>query len=140
MLRRIARTDIELEVGAETLDPAATCEAADLSLAVTHFIARRFRGDRTAAEEAAMRTVARALRVRALTQWPQAEQKALRALSPLLAQIPDLARWPDADRRSVLAIVRAKGGDEFRFHRLLQRSSRLRSALQALAARATRGA
>ena len=140
MLRRMARADIELDVEGERPHPAAPCEAADLSLAVTRFIARRFRGDRTAAEETAMRTVARALRVRVLAQWPQAEQRALRVLAPLLAQIPDLARWPAADRRAVLAIVRAKGGDEFRFHRLLQHSPRLRSALEALAARTPRGA
>jgi hypothetical protein len=120
--------------------PLPQVDAADLSLAVTRFIGRRYRGDRTVAEAAATRIVGRSLRVGDTSRWPDGEQQAFRALSPLIAQIADLGRWPESDRRTVLAMKRAKGGDEFRFHRLLQRSPRLKSALEALAARVTRGA
>ena len=60
------------------------------------------------------------------------ERRALVALAPLLAQIPDLGRWPAADRSGLIAIIRAKGGDEYRFHRLLLRHRPLCRALTSL--------
>jgi hypothetical protein len=54
-------------------------------------------------------------------RWPSDEQLAFRELALVVAQIRGLERWPSADKRSVLAWMRAKGGDEFRFHERLSR-------------------
>ncbi len=131
-LRRFTDCDIELRLEGDGAGDAA-CEPADLSAAVTEWIGRRFAGDREAAGRAALRTVARALGVGDRDRWRETERSAFRALALLLAQIPGLARWPAADRRALVALIRAKGGDEFRFHGILQRSARLRAALTALA-------
>ena len=131
-LRRFTDCDLELVLG---IDGGSVCEPAHLSAAVTAFINARFRGDRTAAETASARTVARALDVRNLASWKAPRRRAFVALAPLFAQIPGLRRWPAADRRALVALIRAKGGDEFLFHRLLLRHARLSAALAGLALR-----
>lgn len=131
-LRRLTDTDLELQVGG---DDGPCCEPAHLSAAVTAWIDVRFGGDRSVAEAEAVRVVVAALRVKRLDAWRDTERRALVMLAPLLAQIPDLARWPAADRTRAIALIRAKGGDEYRFHRLLLRHRRLRRALSSLADR-----
>jgi hypothetical protein len=128
-LRRCAGSDIELR-----LHDVPDCEPANLSDAVTAWVAERFAGDRTAAERAALRIVLRALGATGIARWPDAERRAFRELALLVAQIRDLGRWSTAEQRSLLALMRAKGGDEFRFHERLLRHRRLRGALTRLAA------
>ncbi|NDP43338.1 MAG: hypothetical protein GZ089_11585, partial [Aromatoleum sp.] len=65
--------------------------------------------------------------------WPEPECAAFRDLALLFAQIPGLAHWPARDRREVVALMRAKGADEFRYFDRLQRHRRLRAALTELA-------
>lgn len=131
-MRRITESDLELTIGH---DAELACEPAQLSAAVTAWIDRQFNGDRSAAERAATRAVAAAIRVRKLDVWSIAERRALVVLAPLLSQIPDLARWPAADRLKLTALIRAKGGNEYHFHRLLLRHHRLRRSLAAISAR-----
>jgi len=128
-LRRFTGSDMELR-----LDDAPDCEPAALSDAATAWIARCHGGDRTAAERAAVATVARALGAAGHVRWDAEEQRAFRALALLFVQIPGLDRWPASDRRALVALARAKGRDEFRFHDLLARHRRLREALAALGA------
>ena len=129
-LRRFTDADLELTVDADAGPP---CEPAHLSAAVTAWIGAWFGGDRSAAERTAAQSVIAGLGPVGFRAWPANERRALFVLAPLLAQIADLARWPAADRRRLAAIIRAKGGDEFRFQRLLSRHDRLRHALASLA-------
>jgi hypothetical protein len=134
-LRRFTRSDIEWMLGHEDWygDRPRGCEPADLSLLASAWIAARFAGDRVRAEATASRQVARALGVGSFARWSADERRAFASLALLFAQLPDLARWPAADRRAVAALMRAKGGDEYRFHDLLRRHRRLHGALAALA-------
>jgi hypothetical protein len=127
LLRRFTGSDIELR-----LDEVPDCEPGNLSDAVTRWIGRCYGGDRTAAEEAATRIVARALAVDRGDRWRESERRAFRALAPLVAQIPDLEVWPPADKRALVALIRAKGSDEFRFHDRVARHRRFRTALARL--------
>ena len=127
LLRRFTGSDIELR-----LDKVPDCEPGNLSDAVTRWIGRCHDGDRTAAEKAATRIVARALGVDRGDRWRESERRAFRALAPLVAQIPDLEDWPPADKRALVALIRAKGSDEFRFHDRLARHRRLRNALASI--------
>ena len=126
-LRRFTGSDIEL-----VLDDVPHCEPGHLSEIVTRWIGRRFGGDRTAAEEAATRSVARALTVQDQERWPENERRAFRSLAPLVAQIPDLAGFAPGDKRALVSLLRAKGSDEFRFHARLARHRRFRAALARL--------
>jgi len=134
VLRRFTRSDIELRLhtGAAV---RPVCDPADLSLAVSAWIASRFRGDRANAVAFAVRTVTRALSARGVARWPETERTAFRSFCLLLAQIPDLARWPAHDKARAIALARAKGGDEFRYFDLLRSHARLQAALCAISGR-----
>ena len=127
-LRRFTDSDIELR-----LDPTPDIETSHLSERVTQWIGARFGGDRAAAERVATERVARVLDVADRSRWPEEEARAFAALAPLVAQIAGLAGWPASDRRSLVLLMRAKGGDEFHFHDRLRRHRRFAAALQALA-------
>jgi hypothetical protein len=128
-LRRFTRSDIELR-----LRDTPSCEPADLSGAATAWIDAHHDGDRSSALSAARRMVTRALGGVDDGRWPKSEQSAFRELALLVAQIRDVRRWSAADKRALVAWMRAKGGDEFRFHRILARHRRLREALCSLGA------
>jgi hypothetical protein len=130
-LRRITDTDLELNIGR---DEGLPCEPAHLSAAVTAWIDAHFDGNRRTAEATAARRVAVALGIGNHKTWPDAENRALIVLAPLLVQIPNLSKWSGAERRRLVTLIRAKGGDEFRFHRLLLRHGPLRHALSSLSA------
>jgi len=130
VLRRFTRSDLERPVVAEAL---AACDPSALSRATTAWIGARFRGRRDRAEAAALSDVVSALGLDDARDWNDDERSALRAMAPVLAQIPDLHAWPARDKRRLAALVRAKGGDEYRYFSLMAGFARLRTALNALA-------
>ena len=136
VLRRFTRSDIELCLLPE-LAASPACDPADLSLAASEWIARRFQGDRANAMAFAVRSVTHALGTRSIARWPVAEQRAFESFCLILAQIPDLAHWSTRDKARVIAIARAKGGNEFHYFDLLRKATRLHTALRLISAGAT---
>lgn len=134
VLRRFTRSDIELRLH-KGISLQPPCDPADLSLAVSAWLAARFRGDRGVAAAFAVGTVTRALGASGISFWPDAEQAAFRSFCLLLVQIPDLSRWPARDKARVIALTRAKGGDEFRYYDLLRNHTRLHAALTEISRR-----
>ncbi len=127
-MRRLTRCNLELHLSAEPASPWP--DPALLSLAATEWIGRSFAGDRTAAENAALKRVRDALGVDDDAAWPPGERYGFRTLSTLVAMIPDLERWTVRERRACVALMRAKGAtDETRYFTLLRRHGRLRGAL-----------
>ena len=53
--------------------------------------------------------------------------------APVLAQIRDLAAWPARDKRRLVAMIRSKGGNEYRYFALMANFARLREALNDVA-------
>jgi hypothetical protein len=133
VLRRFTRSDIEWHVNGDS--GSAPCDPADLSLAVSAWIAQRFHGNRAAATAHALPAVTRSLRPRDIARWPASELAAFQSFCPLLVLIPGLERWPARDKAAVIALARAKGADEFRYHHLLRRHARLGAALRQISAR-----
>ncbi len=100
-----------------------------IGLKVARRMSAQFDGDASELRRASMATVARALDVKT-DRWRADEQRACADLAPLLALIPDLARWSPEEKRLLTRIVRAKAGaDELDYLRLLQRHARLRRAI-----------
>jgi hypothetical protein len=135
VMRRLARGDLGLRLSQAPAtrwpDPAL------LSLAVTESIGRDFKGERVAAQAAAFEYVRAALGVESDARWPADERYAFAMMSPLIAMIPDLARWTGREKRACLALMRAKGAaDETRYFRLLRRHDRLRAAFCSVLERA----
>jgi hypothetical protein len=134
VLRRLTRSDLEHVVAPRA---APACDPADLSHATSAWIAARFGGDRARAEAFSMRCVTSALDLRDLSDWNNAERNALRAIAPLLAQIAGLRDWPLQDKARLTALIRAKGGDEYRYFALMAGFARFRRSLDSIALRAT---
>jgi len=134
VLRRFTRSDIERVVVAEAL-PA--CDPAELSEAVTAWIGGAFGGRRERAVAAAERRVVEVLG-KSVAQLNDAERTGLRVLAPVLAQIRDLDAWPQRDKVRLATLIRAKGGDEYRYFALMTAFPRLRAALNEVARRGGR--
>ena len=129
VLRRFTRSDLERVVvpGAR-----AGCDPAALSQATTAWIAARCNGRRDRAEAVALRRVVVALGLKE-GGWNADERDALRVMAPVLAQIADLPEWPAREKRRLAALIRAKGGDEYRYFALMAGFARLREGLNAVA-------
>jgi len=97
-------------------------------------VAREYRGDRVAAVRESAARVGRILGVPRRVSWAPSERRAFERMSLVAALIPDLARWPIAARRALVAVMRGKGGPtEMRYARQLDGHRRLRRGLEALA-------
>lgn len=113
--QRIAR-DRAYRSSRETLErlsegPMFVSPRSSASPAVRDFEVRRV-GIRATAETTAAPTehVARLLGAGRWRAWPRPERVALERLAPILALIPDLAKWSARERRALVDVVRAKGG------------------------------
>lgn len=114
-LKRLARSDMLITSDGTSVDAFRDIDVKRVGLAVTRMIERRYGGDRSRALADAVRRVAGALGVRAVPS----------RLAPVAALIPDLARWPGADRRRLLAVMRAKEAPRERTYVLaLRRATR----------------
>jgi hypothetical protein len=101
----------------------------NVGLAVARRMAKEFDGDARKIRRASVERVERALGVRA-EDWKEDERRAFDDLALVLAQISDLARWNEDEKKALANIVRAKADtDELRYLRLLQRHARLRAEI-----------
>jgi hypothetical protein len=74
--------------------------------------------------------VMRSLGVRSVKDWPTQQRAAFIRFCPLIAAL-DLASWPAKDRRSLLRLMRAKGGRlEIDYARQLKNHSRFFAQLK----------
>ena len=131
VLQRLAGSPLELD-----LSPSNTrshVEPAALSFAASRWVAQRFHGDRAAARSHAIEYAMNALNINQRAHWRVGERNAFDDLSLLVAPIADLADWSTAEKRALIALLRAKGGRyERRFPLLATRHERLRGTWAAL--------
>jgi hypothetical protein len=101
---------------------------------VAAYIAERFGSDREFAASTCSAETARALGLR-LASLTRDERLTLDRWSPMLACMPEIARWPIADRRALADVIRAKAGQrESDYVKRIDAHRRLRAALRRLAA------
>ena len=94
VLRKLARVNLFLALGAERRDVLGELPLASAGLAVTQRIAKVFAGDRTRAAEACERDAARLLAVRDLAGWSTDERHAWARWAPLVTLRASAPRWP----------------------------------------------
>ena len=134
VLKRLAADEVFLTLPGGLAAPEKRLRATDLSALVARRIAREFGGDRRLATRASTERVGRILGATRRAGWPGPEQRSFARMSLVAALIPDLARWPLAERRELVAVMRAKGGaSEMGYARRLDAHARLRRSLEALA-------
>jgi hypothetical protein len=80
-----------------------------LSEAVLQHLAGMDHGDRASAARRCAERVRKVLGVTDHRQWPLDEQRAFIDLAPAIDLIPDLSSWTAHEKRSLLALMRAKG-------------------------------
>ncbi|MGA9773544.1 MAG: hypothetical protein WBV94_31225 [Blastocatellia bacterium] len=101
----------------------------NLGLAVQRRAASEFNGNLKAMRAASIKEVGGALDLE-LESLNKPTRRAFDDLAPVLALIPDLARWTGEEKRRLREIIRAKmGRNETRYVRLLQRHEQLRDAI-----------
>jgi len=133
-LKRLAAAEVFLTLPGGHAAPERRLRATDVSALVARYVARAFGGDRARATRDSAERVARALGASGRAAWPAAERRAFEHMSLVAALIPDLAAWSPADRRALLAVMRAKGsGSEMDYARRLDAHRRLRQILETLA-------
>jgi hypothetical protein len=130
-MRALAASDLALDLA--PTDAAMRVDAGALSLAVSRHVGEMHRGDRKAAEAAAVRRVAAALGVGDRPRWPAAEARAFRSLAQVVARVPDLDRWTRDERDACVALMRAKGAaDDAPYFRALATHRRLAEGMLAI--------
>lgn len=133
ILRRLSAGHIVYEMPGSEVGYWDGFHIRNLGMAVERRAAKRFGGDPVGNLEASRDAVARALEVNP-ANWKEPERSAFDNLAQVLALIPELARWTDAEKKAVARIIRAKtGADEARYLKLLQRHTRLRDAIRKIA-------
>ena len=129
ILRQISASHLLFEIPPVSHSEWDRFQIRNLGLAVNRRMAERFGGDATMIRKRSTTMVERALGLRT-DAWKEAERLAFENLAPVLALIPDLARWTDDEKRAIARLARAKGGaDESRYVQLLQKHRRLREAI-----------
>jgi hypothetical protein len=131
-LRRLAQSPLIFESPGEARGDWDRFQVRNLGMAVQRRMGERFGGDAVRMRRGASASLGRSLGVEPAT-WREPRRQGFENLALVLNLIPDLARWPEADKKAVVQIIRAKtGADESRYLRLMQRHRRLRAALQKL--------
>src|SRR5437899_1873013 len=134
VLKRLAADEVFLTLPGGLAAPEKRLRATDLSALVPRRTARAVGGDRRLATRPSAARVGRILGATRRAGWPGPEQRSFARMSLVAALIPDLARWPLAERRELVAVMRAKGGaSEMGYARRLDAHARLRRSLEALA-------
>jgi len=129
-LRRLARENLYWQPGAARPDVIGRLPLANVGLAVSRFLAERFPTDRTGARATCAAEAAARLGVRAFDGWSAGERLAWERWAPLVLAMPGLGRWNAAERRSLVAVVRAKGGrHESDFVRRFDAHAKLRNTI-----------
>lgn len=133
-LRALAADNVYFFVNGERDDVIGELPLANLGLAVTDLLAKRFgsaRGDATAELASEAR---HALGVRSLADWSADEREAFDRWAPLVLLLPGIKRWSQDERHGVALVIRAKGGRrESDFVQRFDSHARLRTALRRLA-------
>lgn len=134
-LAKIARHNVYWSAGRQRDDVIGVFPLANVGIAVTDYIAKRFGADRERAERVCSAEAADLCGVRDWQKWDEGERLAWQRWSPLMLALPGVASWTAEERTALAAVARAKGGiRESDYVRLLDGHKKLRAALRKLAA------
>ncbi|MBK8266873.1 MAG: hypothetical protein IPK83_00620 [Planctomycetes bacterium] len=131
-LRRLAGDKVRFDLNTAPA-VAGDLDLADLGIAVTHWIGRRFDGDLAKAGKWSERHIRGVLGIRSMSARSEFERNAFRQWSILMSMIDDIKTW-SGEKQLAAKIMRAKiGPSERTFALALQRHPRLLGALAKIA-------
>ena len=115
-------------------DVLAKIPLGEFGLKISRLLADRFGADREKAIRSLSREAAQLLGVRTQRSWSTGERLAWERWSPLIVMLPGVSRWRPEEKRSLVKVVRAKGGRrESDYVMLFNKHRRLRRAIMKLA-------
>ena len=133
-LKQLAEHNMYYHIGRPREDVMGVFPLANVGLAVTDVLARRFGADRDAADRVLDREAARILATGSRRGWTAGERLCFSRWAPLVAALEGVADWPLVERRALSRVMRAKGGRrESDFVLRFDAHRRLRRAVAALA-------
>jgi len=109
VLRKLATSPLEITFADYRFEPRPEIVLGDLSLAVTDWIGRRFRGDTQAAVRFATRDLCRRLHVTDMQRWRAAERASFESLAPLFTLVGNFNQWTPREKAALVDTLRAKG-------------------------------
>jgi hypothetical protein len=133
-LQRLAAHNVYWSPGRPRDDVIGIFPLAQIGLAVTDWLAKRFASDRERGLRVAAEEAAELCAVRDWQQWDDGERLAWQRWSPLILVLPGVEGWSAAERTALAAVARSKGGRrESDYVRAFDRHAKLRAALLELA-------
>ncbi|MFN0151944.1 MAG: hypothetical protein ACKVU1_14690 [bacterium] len=130
-LKQLSASALFLDLARPRAETLGAIPLGNAGLAATRTLAARFGSDRERAVRECAREAAALLGAprSALARWRPAERLAWTRWAPLILSLPRVARWNAADKRALVGVVRAKGGEResefvarFDAHRSLRRA------------------
>ncbi len=133
-LAKLAEHNLYWFEGRRRADVLGIVPLANTGITVTDFLARCFGGDPDRGAAACVREARALLGGGPARGWSAAERLAFERWAPLVLLLPGVARWPAADKRALVGVMRAKGGRrESGFVAAFDAHRRLREAVVKLA-------
>ena len=106
----------------------------NIGLRITDYLAGRFGARRKEADQVCAREARQLLGIRSQRGWSDGEKLAWHRWSPLILILPGVKRWSAAEKKDLVAVVKAKGGlRESDFAVRFDRHRKLRRALAKMA-------
>jgi len=140
-LKKLAEHSLYFTIDRPRHDVIGRIELPNVGLSVTRYLARHYGGEGDRGYRACADEAARRLGVRSRARWNAGERVAFERWAPLILILPGLGRWSAAQRRGLVAVIRAKGGrSEMEFVRRFDAHRPLRRAISRLAILGGRGA
>ncbi len=132
-LKLLAEENLYYHLGAPRDDVIGLFQPSSVGLSVTRYLAERFGSDRARAAKVCSGEASRLLGVRSLIRFSRGERLAWERWAPLVLLLPGIERWSPAQKRSLVEVIRAKGGRrEGDFVRLFDGHRKLRAAVVTL--------
>jgi hypothetical protein len=126
-LKALAKGDLVLDLpGFEERDAFDESLLTTVSTRATERLAAEHSMDRRSAERLIAEKLARDLGLKSMHDWTTAERNAFTDLAPIISLAPDIVEWPEAEKKEIVKMMRAKGGRHERdFARSATRCGRL---------------
>ena len=129
VLRKLAAGPMIFELNRARAGEWDRFQIRNIGFAVQRHIAARFGGDASRMRRESVRSITRMLGTD-LSESRESQLPALSDFAVALSLARDVDRWSDAEKQGLEEIIRAKAGpDETRYLKLMQRHTRLRTAM-----------
>jgi hypothetical protein len=134
-LRRLANYPLYFSLARNRQDVLPMVCTDSISLGVLDYVSQRFGSQREEGSRRCSQELAKALGIASFSAWTADEQLMWQRLTPVIAAVADVKKWPKVDRDALADVIRAKGGvHEKDYVKLFDAHKRLRRAVAAFAA------